>query len=295
MSRSPILLKALTLLTTLARLSPYLLGVVFIWFPIRKVYFDPFLERALYFVALFAVWQLFLFIAFRWFLPQTHKNANLNEGSAARAAPGKLLVIGRYAALITSAVASLLLLQFFKERLPVEHFYLALFALGTVALRRSLAERKSLAGSLMALFCACCAVGYLSFLIVDPFWKWEPLLPCAGVAALFVAQALSTELAEKAVEGSPMALRPYRIYARLVVLLFILAPTLVASLYYWGKLSHNFVFVFGIFPLLLPLAEALRAGESTGIAPNGLGTRSKVIFLAYIAILFFVGLMGRFS
>jgi hypothetical protein len=296
--------RILHVLTAMALLAPYALGIVFIWFPIRRVYFDPFLERAIYFVLLFSCWQLFLWVAFRWFLPSAaatlpdaaqRPDSPKTSSQAPSPLKKRLLTLLRYAALIGSASGSLALLQFFKARLPLEHFYLALFALGTLALTRSLTERNNLSGSLLALFVSCLAIGYLSFLIVDPFWKWEPLFPCAGVGAMFVARGLALRFSQGAAPGEALPLRIYRLRARLLMLFFLLAPTLVTSLCYLGKLSHNFVFIFGIFPLLLPLAEALRAGEQTGLPPSTLGRRSQVIFLTYIAILFGIGLMGRFS
>lgn len=297
-------------LAPLAALLPYALGLFFIEIPLSAEIVRPLLERCLYFWLLFLLWALTLHIAFRWFLDgqRISRSTPSHIPQSERATKGvdkeKALPTSRpffqIPLLVISACGFLLVLQFFRAKLDESVFALSLFTLGAMALRMSYQRRSQLLGTIFARFLSTVGIGWLSFLLVKPDIGWEPLLICAACGAIAVARDLTYVLAEHSstpvlpeLETTSMTDRRFLCVSRAALMGFVLAPTLVASLCYLGKLPTEYVLIFGIFPLLLPLAERLRSRQVSSQEAPFLRVRSDMIFVTFTAILIGVSLLRR--
>jgi hypothetical protein len=178
---------------------------------------------------------------------------------------------------VAVALTFLLSLQFLHFKIEDSVFPVVLFYLGASALHDAYAARGLLIRSLGAQFLAVTSAGYLSFLLLKPSFTWEPAVLSAAPAVLLVGRTLLSQLPSQ----SERHLLPG---ARSALALILLAPTLIASLCYLGRLEPEFVLVFGIIPFLSPLAEALRSPRPAAITSLGLEERGDVLLVVFTAI-----------
>lgn len=258
-TRKANLLRFLALLSTSL---PFFLGPLALEFSLSGGVVAPLLERLFFFWIVCGLWFLTRRIMFRWFLG--------SQAAQGRSFPRILGLIG-------SALAFLLALQFLHFKIEDSVFPVVLFYLGATALHDAYKERRLLVRSLIAQFLAVTSVGYLSFLLLKPTFSWEPALLSAAPAVLMVGRTLLTQL----------PFQPERhllLGARTALGLILLAPTLIASLCYLGKLGPEFVLVFGVIPFLSPLAESLRNPGSNGLNSLELEQRGDVLLVVFTAI-----------
>ncbi len=291
-------------LVPVAALLPYILGPLLIQFSFEAEVVRPLLERLIYFWLLFLTWSIALQVAFRWFLPtpgKTKPAARTASGLFERVEPKpKVRSVLQVAALVLSVCAFLVSLQFVQAKLENPPFALALFSVGIVALQRSYSARSQIIRAGIARAVSITGISYLSVLVMKPLLSWEPALVCAALGLLWAGRDLTQHLSEtrehsptQAEVANPRKLARYTLKSRAALMCFVLAPTLVASLCYLGILPTEFILVFGIFPLLLPLAERLRQSDLSGQDCEFIRIRGDMIFVAFAAILVAVNLLGH--
>lgn len=236
---------------SLSTLFPFVLGGL-----VTGVWHDPqrllgYSSRLGYIILAFGVWYLARSCAFASYEQSSGRGTRKPAG-------GLWLPMGILALVFASSM--LLLLQGVRQQLTGALFTVLLLSMGFLAARDGYGRRGAWRSSVFSGWIADGSLGYLSFLIVEPDWYWQPVLLAFAVSSVSTSARMTSfwQVVRNGESGATP--RDREVFQRALLCLTLLGPSLITPLLLLEQLPLKYVLLF-VAPISLK-RTLQRLGES---------------------------------